>query len=196
MGILSSRGFLGFPAGFAAGFLMYTSDLTASIAVIGLIGAGVLFAVVTRHWVIEVFSLVSATIAGALCALTTVVWKRDPTAHNLWPLELLMLSLIMSGLLLLGGGVLVRRYLLHWTLDPRTPASISAWMVPIATIAGIVGYVLIRGAMLDARQAAAVSKGYSPRTPNGSKLGACGKIGHVSLQSGRPLWYPRLGFRS
>jgi hypothetical protein len=153
MRILSSQGLLGLLVGFAAGFLMYTSNLTASIAVIGLIGAAVLLGIANRHWVIEVFSLVPAMIAGALCALTTVVWKRDPTAHNLWPLELLMLSFIMSGLLLLlgGGGVLVRRYLLHWTLEPRTPASISAWIVPLAIIAGIVGYVLMRGAMLDVR---------------------------------------------
>jgi len=92
-------------------------------------------------------------IAGALFALTTVVWKRDPTAHNLWPLELLMLSFMMSGMLLLlgGGGVLVRRYLLHLTFDSRAPASLSAWILPFATMAGIVGYVLMRGAMLDAR---------------------------------------------
>ena len=153
MRILSSQGLLGLLLGFAAGFLMYTSDLTASIATIGLIGAAVVLGIVNQHWIIEVFSLVPAMIAGALCALTTVVWKRDPTAHNLWPLELLMLSLFMSGLLLLlgGGGVLVRRYLLHWTFDPRTPASISGWIVPIATIAGIVGYVLMRGAMQDVR---------------------------------------------
>ena len=153
MRILSSQGVLGLLVGFVAGFLMYTSDLAASIAIIGLIGAAVVFGIVNQHWIIEVFSLVPAMIAGAQCALTTVVWKRDPTAHNLWPLELLMLSFFMSVLLLLlgGGGVLVRRYLLHWRFDPRTPASISGWIVPIATIAGIVGYVLMRGAMLDAR---------------------------------------------
>jgi hypothetical protein len=153
MRIVSSQGLLGLLVGFPAGFLMYTSDLTASIAVIGLIGAAVLLGVLNRHWVIEIFSLVPAMIAGALCALTTVVWKRDPTAHNLWPLELLMLSFMMSGLLLLlgGGGVLVRRYLLHWTPDPGAPTSISAWILPLATIAGIVGYVLMRGAMLDVR---------------------------------------------
>jgi hypothetical protein len=154
MSLLSSQpGILGLLVGFAAGFLMYASDLTASIAVIGVIGAGVLLGIANRHWVIEVFSLIPAMIAGALCGLTTIVWKRDPTAHNLWPLELLMFSFVMSGLLLLlgGGGALVRRYLLHWTLEPRPPASMSDWIVPIAMIAGIVGYVLIRGAMLDAR---------------------------------------------
>ncbi len=151
--LLSQPGILGLLIGFVAGFLMYTSDLTASIAVIGVIGTGVLLGIANRHWVIEVFSLIPAMIAGALCGLNTVVWKRDPTAHNLWPLELLMFSLVMSGLLLLlgGGGALVRRHLLHWTLEPRPPASISGWIVPIATIAGIVGYVLIRGAMIDAR---------------------------------------------
>lgn len=153
MRIVSSQGLLGLVVGFAAGFFMYTSDWAASIAIIGLIGAAVLFGIVNRHWVLEVFSLVPAMIAGALCALTMVVWKRDPTAHNLWPLELLMLSFMMSGLLLLvgGGGVLVRRYLLHWAPDPRLPASLSAWILPIATIAGIVVYVLMSGAILNVR---------------------------------------------
>jgi len=64
-----------------------------------------------------------------------------------------MLALVMSGLVLLsgGGGVLIRRYLLHSTLEPRSPAFMPGWIVPIATIAGTVVYVLIRGAMLDTR---------------------------------------------
>ena len=148
----SQPGILGLLVGFT-GFLMYASDVTASIAVIGVIGAGFLLGIANPHWVIEVFSLAPAMIAGALCGLETVVWKRDPTAHNLWPFELLMLSLVMSGLLLLlgGGGALVRRYLLHWTLERGPSTSNSGWIVPIATIAGIVVYVLIRGAIGGAR---------------------------------------------
>lgn len=141
-------GILGLLIGFAAGFLMYASDVASSIAVMGMIGAGVLLGIANRHWVIEVLSLIPAMIAGALCGLTTIVWKVDPTAHNLWPLELLMLSLITTVLLLLlgGGGALVRRYLLHWTFEPGPRTSVFAWIVPIATSAGILGYILMRGA--------------------------------------------------
>lgn len=146
-------GILGFLVGFAAGFLMYASDFTAGIAVIGLMGSGILLGIANRHWVMEVFSLIPAMVAGALCGLNTFVWSRDPTAHNLWPLELLMFSILMSGLLLLlgGGGVLVRRYVLHRTLEPSASVPISGWLVPVLTIAGTVGYVLVRGAMQDAR---------------------------------------------
>jgi len=84
MRILASQpGILGLFIGFAAGFLTYASDLTASIAAFGVIGAGILLGMTNRDWVIEVFSLVAAMIAGGLCGLTTIVWKRDPTAHNL-----------------------------------------------------------------------------------------------------------------
>lgn len=153
MRLSSQPGILGLLIGFAAGFLMYASNTTAGIAVVGVIGTAVLFGIANSHWVIEIFSVVPAISAGALCGLEAVVWKQDPTAHNLWPLELLMVSLTMTLLLLLlgGGGVLVRRHLLHRTVEPGPPALVPGWTVPLATIAAIVGYVLIRGAMQAAR---------------------------------------------
>ena len=81
------------------------------------------------------------------------MWKRDPTAHNLWPFELVMFSVLMTGLLFLsgGGGGLVRRYVLDRPVEPGPPLSMSAWIVPLATITGTVGYILMRGAMPDAK---------------------------------------------
>jgi hypothetical protein len=154
MSLFSSRpGILGFLICLVAGFLMYASNPTATVAVIGVIGAGVLLSIANRHWVVEVLSLIPASVAGALCGLTTIVWKRDPTAHNLWPFELVMVSVLMTGLLSLSGGVgaLVRRYVLHRSVEPGPPLSMSAWIVPLATIASTVGYILMRGAMLDAK---------------------------------------------
>jgi hypothetical protein len=146
--LLSQPGSIGFLVGFAAGLLMYDSDTGAGIAVAGVIVAGLLLGLGNRRWVIEVFSLIPSMAGGSLCSLTTV-WKRDPTAHNLWPFELVMLSVMVTGFLLLSGGVgaLVRRYLLNKTPEPQPPASLSDWIVPFATVVGIVGYVLLRGAM-------------------------------------------------
>jgi hypothetical protein len=75
-------GILGFLIGFAAGFLMYAPNEASTVAVIGVIGAGVLLGIANRHWVADVLSLIPASVAGALCGLTTILWKRDPTAHN------------------------------------------------------------------------------------------------------------------
>lgn len=152
MRLLSSQqGIAGFLIGLSAGFLMYASNATATVAAIGVIGAGFLLGIANRRWIVEVLSLIPATAAGALFGLTTIAWKRDPTAHNLWPLELVMLSVLMTGLLLLcgGGGALVRRYVLHRAAEPGAPLSMSAWIIPLATIAGTVGYIVMRGAMLD-----------------------------------------------
>jgi hypothetical protein len=146
-------GILGFLIGFAAGFLMYASNQASTVAVIGVIGAGILLGIANRHWVVEVLSLIPASVAGALCGLTTIVWKRDPTAHNLWPFELVMISIFMAGLLFLsgGGGALYRRYVLDRPVEPGPPLSMSAWIIPLATITGTVVYILMRGAMMDAR---------------------------------------------
>ncbi len=149
----SQPGIIGLLLGFTAGFLMYASDASAAAAVIGLVAAGILVGVHNRHWIIEIFSLVPAMAAGSLCALTTIVWKRDPTAHNLWPLELLMVGLMAAVFLLVLAGIgrLLRRYLIDRGPEPRPAASIYHWIVPVATTAAIAGYVLVRGAMMDVR---------------------------------------------
>jgi len=100
----------GLLVGFAAGVLMFASNLTAGIGVIGLACAGVVLGTAKR-WIIEEFCAVAGMLAGSVLGLFTFVWSRDPTAHNLWPLELAMYAFMGTlAMLLLGGiGALVRR---------------------------------------------------------------------------------------
>lgn len=111
----SHPGILGGVLGFVAGFMMIVTASSAAAGAVGLVVVGILLGIFTRRWLLEVVSLVLSLIVGSLCALATVIWPRDPTAHNLWPLELLMIDALAGAFLLVLAGIgrLLRRFIIH-----------------------------------------------------------------------------------